>query len=704
MATLTRNLVEPKISRRPRAAAGTVVVCVLFVVLFAVDAALQPSLLSKTQLALTVQAALPLILLGAAQTIVMLTGGIDVSIGGIMVIADCLTSTWLGGSSGGSEWHIILIVGVGVVLGSCNGLLVVVAKIEPFIVTLATWSIFDGIALLLLPVPGGETPTGITTWAESTNGFLPTPILILVVFLAIWWYARDTKLFKHIYSVGSDADRARLSGVRVDRIRFLAYVIAGGLAAIAGIYTALSTGTGDPTIGDGYILPSVEAAVIGGVALSGGYGGIGLAVMGAFILSFIDAIAGELLLAPWVSIAMSAGLLLFVVAFRARFERRDGDGEVLAQLTRLLRLPKALISRGQAMATHKPAHERPPRPVEPAALPESSATPSEQISPWHRLTRRVLSVDRVTVGAYGLTLLLFIIASVHSSNFAGWANIRQLLVFASFLGFAALGEALIILAGGMDLSVPWLMAFGGIELGKLAGSGHGAVLSIVIVVLIGFGIGALNGILVTGFRVSPLIATLGVGGLVEAYLVAIGQSTGQSVPQAAITLASGGIGPIPVLPLIWLAAAAVTSVVLRRTTLGRRIYAVGANPRAARLSGIHVGRVRFATYVIGGGCGAFAGVLLSGFIQTAYLGDGAPYLFGAIAAVALGGAELLGGRGSYWGAVAGCLTLTVLNGLLPVFGLSAGSLNIGYGIVILVGIYLARNVHRMGRRRVKEAT
>ncbi len=85
-------------------AAGTVVVCVLFVALFALDAALQPSLLTKTQLALTVQAALPLILLGAAQTIVMLTGGIDVSIGGIMVISDCLCANWLGG---GTEWHLI---------------------------------------------------------------------------------------------------------------------------------------------------------------------------------------------------------------------------------------------------------------------------------------------------------------------------------------------------------------------------------------------------------------------------------------------------------------------------------------------------------------------------------------------------------------------------------------------------------------------
>jgi ribose transport system permease protein len=309
-----------RISSMP--AVGTVVVCVLFVVLFAIDAALQPSLLTRTQLALTVQTTFPLILLAAGQTIVMLTGGIDISIGGIMVVANVLCATWLGGSSGSAIWHLPLIVLTGVGLGAFNGCVIVFAKIEPFIVTLATWAIYDGIALILLPNPGGGTPAGITSWAQSTAGVVPMPIVLFLGFLLIWWYARSTGLIKRIYAIGSDADRARLSGVRVERVKLAAYSISGGLAALAGIYVALTTATGDPTIGDGYILPSVEAAVIGGVSLSGGYGGVGLAAMGALILTFIDDITGELLLAPWVSIALTSGLLLTVVGIRARFERR----------------------------------------------------------------------------------------------------------------------------------------------------------------------------------------------------------------------------------------------------------------------------------------------------------------------------------------------------------------------------------------------
>jgi ribose transport system permease protein len=332
---------------------------------------------------------------------------------------------------------------------------------------------------------------------------------------------------------------------------------------------------------------------------------------------------------------------------------------------------------------------------------ETQVRPTQAERFREELWRWIASVDQVVVGAFALAGLLFVIATIKAPYFAGWANIRNLLVFASFLGFAALAEALVVLAGGIDLSVPWVMAFGGIQLAQFHAQGWPAIPSMVVVVLLGLVIGAINGVFATVLRVSPLIATLAVGGLVEAYLVKIGtlQSAGNTVPSEAVHLARGVVGPLPISALIWLGTAIVVSLVLTRTVLGRRMYAVGTNPRAARLSGIRVGRIRFFTYVISGGCCAFAGILLSGYILTAYLGDASDYLFGAVAAVALGGAALLGGQGSYWGAVAGCCTLTVLTGLLPVLGLSAGSLKIGYGIVILVGVYMARSLHKIRRRR-----
>jgi ribose transport system permease protein len=206
-------------------------------------------------------------------------------------------------------------------------------------------------------------------------------------------------------------------------------------------------------------------------------------------------------------------------------------------------------------------------------------------------------------------------------------------------------------------------------------------------------IGLLNGVGVTVLRIPPIVMTLGAGGLVEAYLMAVGQlqSTGDQVPRLAVELAANKAGPVPVVTIAWLALAVVASVVLSRTAYGRYVHAVGASDTVARLSGIRVGRVRLLTYAVSGATSAFAGVVLAGYVGTTYLDIGAPYLFTSIAAVVVGGASILGGRGTYWGTVAGSMTLTLLSTILPLFNLSSADLDIVYGAVILVGVWLATN-------------
>ena len=301
------------------------------------------------------------------------------------------------------------------------------------------------------------------------------------------------------------------------------------------------------------------------------------------------------------------------------------------------------------------------------------------------------------VASYALCAVLFVIGTIHSAGFASGSNIRQMLVFASFVGFAALGQTLVIIAGGLDLSVPWLMAFGGIELSRLHSGGMPAVPAIVIVVAIGTGIGLLNGIGVTKLRIVPIVMTLAMGGLVEAFLLAVGelQSTGDQVPSVAVHLASNRVGPFPVVAVVWLAFAIGTGIVLSRTAFGRHVHAVGANDTVARLSGVNVSRVRILTYAISGATTAFGGVVLAGYVGTTYLDIGGPYLFTSIAAVIIGGASILGGSGTYWGTVAGALTLTVLSALLPLFRLSNAGLEIVYGIVILVGVWMASSGHQL---------
>jgi ribose transport system permease protein len=307
---------------------------------------------------------------------------------------------------------------------------------------------------------------------------------------------------------------------------------------------------------------------------------------------------------------------------------------------------------------------------------------------------RIASAARehqATLSAYVLCAVLFVVGVLHSSGFGSQSNIRQMLVFASFIGFAALGQTLVILAGGLDLSVPWLMAFGGVQLSHGSASGIPGLLAIVLVVLAGTLIGAVNGVGVAKLRIAPIVMTLAVGGLVQAYLLAVGllKSEGNQVPAAAVDLASNRIGPVPVVALVWLVAAIGVGVLLARTALGRGIHAVGASDVVADLSGIDVGRTRLITYAISGGASAFAGIVLSGYVGTTYLDIGGPYLFTSIAAVIVGGASILGGRGTYWGTVAGALTLTVLSAMLPLFHLSDAGLKVVYGVVILAGVWLS---------------
>lgn len=310
---------------------------------------------------------------------------------------------------------------------------------------------------------------------------------------------------------------------------------------------------------------------------------------------------------------------------------------------------------------------------------------------------------RSTLLAYALTVALFLVGVIHSSAFASASSIRQMLVFASFVGIAALGQTLVILAGGLDLSVPWLMAFGGVELSRLSHSGTPAGVGIVIVIAIGIAIGVLNGIGVTRLRVPPIVMTLAMGGLIQSYLLAVGQlsSTGDAVPSAAVDLASNRVGPIPVIAIVWLVVAIAAGLLISRTAFGRRVHATGENEVAASLSGIRVDRIRLATYAISGGASAFGGTVLAGYVGTTYLEIGAPYLFASIAAVVVGGASILGGRGTYWGTVAGALTLTVLSSLLPLFHLRTADLDIVYGVVILLGVWLSGAGQTLGGVRLR---
>ena len=238
-------------------------------------------------------AALPLACAAAAQAVVVISGGIDLSIGSVMAVANVLAaSTMQDASFGRSLLLAAAILAAGAAIGAVNGLLVVLSRVPDVIVTLTSGFIWGGVALLILEKPGGGAPDDFLNLGTGTlfTDWLPNSLVLLVVFLALIWIpVRLSKVGLRIYATGSDRVAAFRSGVNTELARFLAYVVSGLFTAVGGVGLTMTTGIGSPKAGVLYTLSGLAAVVIGGVSLTGGRGGIVGPVIAAFVLTLIPA-------------------------------------------------------------------------------------------------------------------------------------------------------------------------------------------------------------------------------------------------------------------------------------------------------------------------------------------------------------------------------------------------------------------------------
>ncbi|MCE0764758.1 ABC transporter permease [Pseudonocardia kujensis] len=311
---------RPRARRRRPVPWDLVAALAIFLVLAVVDLVLQPALADLGQIGLLLQTGLPLVLVAAAQTMVVLVRGLDLSVGGILAVATVVTASAQGGGPG---W-IALALAVGIGLGLLNGLLVGPVGMQPFIVTLATWTIFDGIALKIMSTDGGTPPPAAVALATGETAGIPNSVLVVVGLLVAWLLLRRSRFGHRMVAVGTDAERARLNGTPVRAVVVAAFVLSGLLAAFAGVLSSGLTASGSPTIGDRYILTSVAAVVIGGTSLLGGRGGIGLTVLAALSLTLINDIVAAMNADVWVTTAASSGLLLVLVLTRGLVARLSG--------------------------------------------------------------------------------------------------------------------------------------------------------------------------------------------------------------------------------------------------------------------------------------------------------------------------------------------------------------------------------------------
>jgi ribose transport system permease protein len=287
-----------------------------------------------------------------------------------------------------------------------------------------------------------------------------------------------------------------------------------------------------------------------------------------------------------------------------------------------------------------------------------------------------------------ILLLVLLVAGIElvrpGTVTATW--ISNTLLFAAPLGILAAGQTLVMLTGGIDLSVA-SVATGAAYL-LSTNSSSGTVLAILIGLSLGMAVGLLNGIGIAVLRVQPLVMTLGTGLMSLGIMVVYSQTmlaSAPRVPQVIVLLGSGKIGGIlPIDLFLWVPLAALMIFALARSGFGRLLYAIGDNRVACQLAGIRVWQVLLVDYVLCGLLAALAGLVLVGSTNAADLSLADVYLLPSVAAVVIGGTSIFGGRGGYAGSIVGALILTVLNSLLTLLDAPEPIKQILYGAIILL--------------------
>ncbi len=296
------------------------------------------------------------------------------------------------------------------------------------------------------------------------------------------------------------------------------------------------------------------------------------------------------------------------------------------------------------------------------------------------------------LGVYMALLGIIIISAILSPVFLTTTNIFNVLRQASAVGIISIGATLVILNGGIDLSVGSLLSLTAcVTTGLMAGKDGMTLVTILVVLLIGILFGFINGIITTKRKVEPFIITLAISTVLQGIVLVYtkGSPVGQIAPNLKF-LGNGYLWVIPVPVILFAAVFVIAAIMLRRTVFGRYIYSVGGNPEASRLSGIKVDRNKIYVYMLSGVSAAIAGILLASRVSVGdpYMGRGLE--LDAIASAVIGGTSMAGGVGGLGGTVAGVLIITIMNNMLNLLNVSPFVQQIVKGLIIILAVVLQK--------------
>lgn len=636
-----------ELSWRLRRHSGPLIALGIFAVLFGVFLSLHPRGLTVAVMTLVANQGVALAFAAAAQTMVVLIGGLDLSVGAVVTLSNCVASVVVNGTPAEVALGCLLVLMTGAACGVLNGLISVYGGVQPIIATLATGAMYTGFAYLVRPIPGGSIDEDLgEALTYETFGVIPTSLLVLAAAVVLVWLPfRNSMLGRGCYAVGSSTTSAYMSGVAVNRCKMAAFVLAGVFASLGGLFLSLQTLSGDAQLGADYTLKSIAAVVIGGTSLLGGSGGIIGSIIGAYVLRIISGVLLFASISPLAQPLFEGLVLLAAISVGAVHVLRTKNRLDLMSLQETLRPDGA------------------PRQL-------------------------VRGVDNAALVAVAAIVVIVAVGTLYLPAFLSVDYLVQQVYIAAFLGVVAAGAMVVILLGHIDLSIPWVMATAAMVATSMVGIGEpwAAALAIPAGVVVGAAVGLINGIGVGYLRLPSMILTLAMNAVLLGLAVLY---TGGFAPQTKASEAMGVLGKgsnilgVPNMLWVWLLVSLAIVFLLRRTPFGRYLFAIGNRERATFLSGVNTSRVLVKAFVLSGTCSALAGVLLAGRLDQSYQGMGDEYLLPAIAAVVLGGTNILGGRGTYIGTVAGVLVLTLLTSVLAVMQMPEASRRIIYGVVII---------------------
>ena len=264
-----------------------------------------------------------MILLTFAQMYIILLGGVDLSVGSVVSMTSVICATMMvEGNIGNWLLVIILCLLASAAIGLVNGLLVTKGGLQPIIATLATQTVFAGVALVILPGPGGDIPSALTKFLTRGAGYA-VPILFVLAFIVLAWIILNRTAFgRAIYAVGGNEQSAESAGIHVDSVKIKTFILAAVFAGVAGLYLSIYSTSGNPLLGEPYTQRSITAAVVGGALLTGGKGSAVGCVIGALILGIITNLLNLMNINTYYQFVLQGVLLILTLSISALRSRK----------------------------------------------------------------------------------------------------------------------------------------------------------------------------------------------------------------------------------------------------------------------------------------------------------------------------------------------------------------------------------------------